>query len=496
MIKISPKELSFQSISKLQQTEKDFEFDESIPDHLPNIKEVLSVDSSVIKKAILFENDKLHLNLCIKYKIYYISDNNDNLYVYCFQRETTIKTEEKKIDDIIYLTDVQLSAPIFRMLNQRKLFIKSKILLNSLKVHTHSHQSISDTQQNCCVKTVSVTSSGIVEVPSDKLSFEDTITLGDGYDPIDSILDISGTILNHSFETISGYINIKGNIALTITYKSEVTADKIIRVERQLSFEKSIPCCFNEDGYECIGQMLIEELEASTQIDSYGEYRTVNVQFTLSPEIYGIYNNYDAIVSDIFSPERSECLSTEAISYSRMLPKKDQRLSFEGAFDSNDISFNRIISSKANIVLSPKADESPNGYIEICVIGETNDGYKSVTHKKDFSEGLFSPESLVSIGSIECAVTIESASSLSYKVCGNASLLSFESEALEIINNVDFTDIPATKENLIIYYPTANEAIWDISKKYHVTPECIKANNPSIINDSTKKDEIIIIKNK
>ena len=57
MIKLSPKELSFQSISKLQQTEKDFEFDESIPDHLPNIKEVLSVDSSVIKKAMCINND-------------------------------------------------------------------------------------------------------------------------------------------------------------------------------------------------------------------------------------------------------------------------------------------------------------------------------------------------------------------------------------------------------------------------------------------------------
>lgn len=492
---ITTKEISLQSVHQPIVFNKDFEYDEQIPDHLPNIKEFLYLDSDLTKELTSLENGKLVIEQTVQYKFYYISEQNDSLCIFPFTKHTVIKTDIKNSENTSYLINSFACSSQTRMLNPRKIFVKSTITYEIVPVEDNVHSVLSDSQEKCFTKSRPIASSTLTKILEEDFSIENEILLGDGYEPTGQIIDVSAKLSNYECVLIPSYCILKGTANLSLLYFGENDSERIIHLERTISFEKSIPCEHYDDGCTCFCKLRILENDSSPSIDAYGEYRVIKQKLDISATIFGISEKYESVVTDIFTSGKSEKTIVSHTKHTHLCLSSDNEISIDGIISTESISFSRIISANAKITLLPNQNEkSFSGTLQLNIIGETPNGLNYFCANKDFVHNLdFIPFYSI-VKEPECNLTIAGGDSLSYRIHFKISSFSVSEEFVDMINSVEFTDLPQTNDHMVIYYPSQNEPIWDIAKKYHTSPNLIKATNPSFESECVKDKDIVIIK--
>lgn len=493
-MKAIPMELNLQSIEKPLLFEKNFEFDLLLPEQLPNIKESLCIDTQLISQQIIYDNEKNTVQFKLLFRFLYISDLNNRLEVYTFEHVEEYKPDVKMNDNISYIFSAQTTSPTIRTLNPRKIFVKSKLIIQCTKVTTQKISTISDNQLECCIKSESVSSSSINEYILDEFTLEDDLTFGEGYDPIDRIIDTIGHLSSVKCEFVDGYTILKGNIILSFLYASEIDPEKIIHAERSISFEKSIPCTNFEEGIQSISDLRIINIKATPQIDTYGEYRSINVETKIKPIIIAISDIYNVAVTDIFSPNYKELITNQCVGYTKLGSPQEKYITFEGIINTKDSSLQRIISSYTNGEISFSNDnEKFDGKVTINIIGKGEDGYKCIQFQKEFEESFTVTPILYKFEITDCNISISGANNFSYKIIGKITTLCGKEDNINIVNDVVFLELESPKEKMIIYYPSKDESIWNIAKKYHISIDKLKSSNSILDNEHIDTNKIIVI---
>ena len=489
------KEIFSQNIHQPVLFSKDFEFDESLPDYLPNIKEALYLDGYITEEKTSHEDEKIKIEYTVKYKLYYVSEQDDSLRVFPFTQSTSIKTDVKHTDGSFYLLNSFISPSQARLLNSRKIFVRSAINCEMSSVEGETNSVLSEVQENCFTKTSAITSSSISKIIGDKFIIEDELILGDGYEPIGQIIDVSAKLSTYECEAIPSYCILKGTVDLSILYSSEVDEKRIIHLERQISLEKSIPYEHIDDECHCFCNIEAFEKESIPSIDAYGEYRVIKQKLEIVADIFSIKDRYDSVVTDIFAVGEAEKSVVTNLKQTQVKKELEKDISIDGIVSTEDLSFSRILSTYTRITLEPcQNDQYLSGKFHINIIGETANGLRHFYTSKEFGHKFEYTPVFPKINDTEFIVSIAGENSLSYRADFKVSALSFTNEEIETISSVEFTELEKPKEHMVIYFPNQDEQLWEIAKKYHVSPDIIKSNNPNFKGEKAAAKEIVLIK--
>lgn len=492
-MKATTKDIIFQNYLSRQFLEKDFEFDVELTDDLIGIEAPIDIFGKIAGYESSSEGEKLVIDFDIKYEVLFLSDGV--IRTFPFSRSLKFKTDLHHDENTVFFIDPKLASCSFRILNPRKLFIKTKIcsIINSF---TKRNQSVlCDTQNGCCVKSIPFVSSLISEKSLLPIEISDEVVLGDGYEPIFNIVRACAKVSSHECEVLDGYINIKGSLSIVFVYTSEFDQSRLIKVERQISFEKNSPCAEAEDGMIPICKFIVDSVSGTVGIDTYGERRSIDVSLVVLPRIYFIKNDYGSFVTDIFLPNHEEMISVENIKYTSLGDPIVKSFTCEGLADTGELVFDRIISSNASLLpIESESDELIRGVLKIDMIGQTPEGIKSCSIKKDFEQALPFPSALNVFEIVENSISIAGENNISYKTFFKITSVPYKCENVEAITSAEFFEAKFKKDQTIVYYPDDNEPIWYVAKKYHISPEEIKKNNPQVNGENVGSDEIIIIK--
>lgn len=491
---ITTKGITLQDVNTPFNFIKDFEFDESLPDHFANLKDALYVSADIIDEKINYDIEKVVIDYRINFKVYYNEDSGEKLCVHTFIKEITHKTDIKKNDGMLFLLKSYVTPPTLRVLNERKLFIKAHITGKLTMVEAKEVSTVSAEQDNCFTKGTSIITSKLSEILNDRFSIDDEITLGDGYDPISNIIDHSAFISYHETELVSSYLTVKGDIHVSFTYSSETNDGRIIHAERQIPFEKNIPIDHQADEDEHFCNIKVIVKDAVPAIDQYGEYRSIIFKFDLSVSVFALSNVHEAIISDIFAENKEEKLDKQEIEYSQIINQNDKQFIVDGSINTGEIVFSRIISSDAAIYITEQNGKSIKGEIHFDILGEGNDGISHVSATKEFEHEFEQIPIFFEIGKQEFNVNISGGNDLSYKIKFKVSALASFKSIADFIRTVDFSDVQKMDCNMIIYYPSKDETIWDVAKRYHVSPDLLASSNPSLNNEGSNEKNIVLIK--
>ncbi len=297
-------------------------------------------------------------------------------------------------------------------------------------------------------------------------------------------------------------ITVKGNIDLDIIYSPTNEADPI-HIHRRIPFARGIESDFStSQSLVCCACSYIRSADCAIASGSSGENNKIeaDIGYTLAVNGAGIVSC--EYVSDMYLPAFSVKNESEKINFSSDPVKTVKSLRVESCSESMIPEGSSIVLSTVSPTVDSLSSEegvkSAFGNSNITVVYKDSEGlYGSQIFSSDFTielkdladfdEYIF----LIRPSSVNARVE-EGRLCVGYDL--EISILSWQSEVSEIIRSsqVLANENPEERKPFTVYYPSKNETLWDIGKKYNVTLASLVAANPKY-NDSTEKTASVLL---
>ncbi len=138
------------------------------------------------------------------------------------------------------------------------------------------------------------------------------------------------------------------------------------------------------------------------------------------------------------------------------------------------------------------------------VLGRTEQGWDSADYNGSFREKLTSETPAydtrsIDICAFECSATVLPDGSTAVRIMFAAAVTLYSEKKFEAVTRLT-GEKPATSQEtaltLIYCYPAAGDTLWSIAKKYCVSPDVLRTDNPSSFADdgTASTDRPVLVK--
>jgi len=227
------------------------------------------------------------------------------------------------------------------------------------------------------------------------------------------------------------------------------------------------------------------------------------IRFSYSPSIvlFRIRESIKNLPTDVFSPTHLLECKSEVLKTSELTGITTRSFTVEKVFEIPEADFSEIYDS-SSVMEIEEAKQTEQGYfIEgicgISVLGMTEKGIDCVSFTVNFSQTfpeLSNDSNYTStVSPIQTTAMISGRNTLTVRVNANITVRKYIDKTHTVLSSFSELKKRETRDkNLItIYYPSASEHLWDISKEYGVDPEeIIKENKSSFINGDVLNESV------
>ncbi len=488
----------------------DFEFDFTLPEYLPGIARIIKTKIRFEKCVCHVENGKVTMDADACISVLYTSDFGGKIKSALFRESLTLTFRDAPVDECVLVPSCYVSSISSKPFGTRKLHTKFTLHASVLGTKTFSKALLCDSEcDGICLNKEKISVCSKASLPETVFDFDAETAIDKEKPAIEEIIFTDARVTHTRYECSDGVLRLEADIEAyvlyeisdddgdTATYATAVFPTKIKQELDNPNVNEKTLCTLYLD---------IVSLDSAVSFDPYGENRLISfsLRYSVSGTLYNI-GEFD-ITTDAFSERFEETPSIskhsfECISCPVSTSEKVSatiRGDFRDMYEISDV-FTEIQS------VSYENTDSKHFATTKCVLhifGTNENGELCASDcpvtlhvpikLSESAKGEVFPEVILCVSG--CSATLkegELSAEFIIDVCG----VFLYHSSMRIIEDIsENTEKPkdSRKGKVTIYYPSKDESLWSIAKRYSTNPERIKASN-SLESDSISGKHILII---
>ena len=471
---------------------KKIEWDFNVPDHKSDILKITSLKTDGCINDYSISDGVLTAKITVFANLLYIPDENTEIsLISCLESSEnfTVKMDlPKEIEADFEDVSLCINSEIPVLINSRKAGVKANAVITVSFIKNGEIEC--KTPEEVCVemKTRNITAVCMPVVIQEKINFSYNFPIPSGKPTIKEILRCSSRITNSEVKAVTGKAVIKGILQFKILY---VSVDNTLQC-----FEHAIP--FTEiadaknltENMEMIYSVMPQNVCVKVYENEENQKRCIDASGYTCFRLTAFSKNETAVVCDAFCPEyMGECAMEEMHFWDISKAFRDAYVLKETVY-SSESDFVEVIDISSKIEVRDVMRE--NGKVRISAEVIYDIIYKA-------QSGVKSERKNVTFEFVQEAYDAENAGVIDVcaEICDTSFVIT-SANSLEIRSNIMF-ETRFTNENeikyvkeitadktckqsknrapVVAYYPSENEELFSIAKKYGTTVNALKEAN-------------------
>lgn len=488
-----------------------------VPDNKPDVYSILQVDADTAITEKQVKKGMVYINCRVSYKIIYIADetndiksiiNNDE---FSYTVDISEAVPEMKCNVFIDLTKVE-----FSIINGRKIRLKSEFDINCKLYKSEVIEIVSDIAKSDNIEVLKNNIKMANNVIQDEIEFEvaEEFEVPYGKSSINEILKFDVKANNVEAKVMSNKILLKGEMNVCFLYTGDIGQNDLEFFEQAVPFSEIFEIEGIDESMECEYDCRVYNTNYRLKNDNEGDIRIIELENTLKFN-YSINEelNLDT-VADVFSTDNNLITEQDDFTYDQIVEIDNIELNTNQSFTIDQDLPN--VQNIYNVINKPYINSTKieNGVLEIDGVVDTYVLYISNNETNPIYSCKFeipfntSINTSASNDNLKCDIKIEvehsdydyneNASSINFRQILKISYKLIETKNVKLIKNVEVSEEdeeekPEELPSVIIYFVQDKETLWDIAKKYRISPSSIKAINELEDNEELEKGKQLII---
>ncbi len=476
---------------------KEVNADYTLPDYLPDVSRILRTDARVCRAGKYINGSSLEYDGTVSFSIIYSTADG------------IIKNAEFSSDyggsmtlgdfsgDCSVDADTELDSVTVRLQNPRKLSAKARISV-SAQINCLDCTSPAVTgkcgEDDIRCKTENIDCCFGIEASETDVAVSEDIATASPLPAIDEIVSVFLDPYLYEIKAGDGVINYKGNAVANILYsaaeedpsapKTYVSLLRRIPVSGEAIAEGATESCI------CTGNICITSLAYRKAADASGEDRTIETDFSYSVYFDAYKNVKSEITTDMYSTGYESSTEMKTLSYRCAVSGKSFNFSDSACAELPDDALSTVTAIRAAATVTG-AEKSGGklvftGNTEIYAILSDGGVYMGKMFSSPFraeTDAAVIPDDFDF--SANASVIDIKGRTADGKLCADMEIMisyivfcKKESRSVSVLSIM--CDKPRKTDGgakIIMYYPSKNETLWDIAKKYGTTEAEIASAN-------------------
>ncbi len=480
--------------------DKDIEFEATLPDYQPDINRVIRADAELFCEESTIADSKTEVHGKAVFTLLYESDGG-KLRCEHFSADFNHKFDTGALPEgkLCPVSTARCSFVGCKTLNPRRFLLRCRADLGLCVKCMQSHDVISmEDTKDAFFKSEKLQVAEYKDTIRRDFNMEETFSL-EAMPAIKEIISTSLRFLPAEKSCNNSSLLLRCEAVFKCLYEDE--ADTLNTVERRF------PAVFTvEDpdiNCDCLlsTKILPTKCEAEKQMDAYGEYRMIELEYSASVCIESITTRETSLPTDMFFENYVNGNKYTELPYE--IPQKPtmHRFTEEKIFEAAEKLPDECLDVNAEVVINEavagEAGITLNGVCNVNIFGKREGTYSAKDCSLPFSRliPMDSPADnskirakaeLISVTARSAggSVTVRAEYETALEVCSMASAHVLCSADIE--KRADNTD---EGKPIIICYPQCGECAWDIAKRYYVNPEVLSKDNEDVFDKNGKVAE-------
>ncbi len=475
--------------------------DYTLPDYQAEIRRLLCISANAMPPAKYVSTSGAEFNGVIDYSILYVGADGElyTLPLSCDYEFSFPIDADNNIDfneGVVSCADIVVENITTRISGPRKLTIKCRLKCLarayavmvieekiSASVDSNSIQRLSKTVNACnFMRYLSEPFSCSAEIIPESANMR--------------VIGANGKIFVTDTAASDGSAEVRGEVYVSLLAQNDDNGGTISQIQRKIPFSQLVVCddmtreckacafgCINNIVVTVEDGRIIADIDSSLEVEAQG-----NVPFSYTEDVYSTEYENEALYRDYRIPTSGYCINGN-FSINERLSKES--LSISASPNIIDCYANAMVDTLTHTGTKGQA----NGQIKITFVLNTNGEYSTVDtmlplkYEFDASKDISSANARFDVISCKTRQDAESISiDAEIAVCARGN--SFEN--IIALDEVRFTEkINRKKGDITICYPSKDDTLWSISKRYHVPMSRIQGMN-ALVDDISDKNYLII----
>ena len=311
--------------------------------------------------------------------------------------------------------------------------------------------------------------------------------------PIGTILSKTLTLSPPEVFEREGVVVVNSNAHYTALVEEENTDNTVFAVMRTIPISME----FNEpEGEHFHAELRVATLDASAELNDYGENKIMAVSFSVDARLKGYANEPLELVTDAFNSNYENHIRTDSLYYDIPVFAAERSFTVEKTVET-DANLLEVLDTIATVSVASTVKEEGGlrvrGNIAYSVLAIADYGVTTIDSVEPFDE-LFpanTPEGDVDYYSFGYPLSASSAlvgsGTVGTKVVVMLSIFGFEKREVTVAAELTMEESAKDEfadEAVIYYYPDRDETLWNVAKQYSVNPALLRSDNESAFDES------------
>ena len=338
------------------------------------------------------------------------------------------------------------------------------------------------------------------------LTIDEEIELGSGQPDIRCLIRYDASASITESKILAGKSVVKGEMYIKMLYASENGSSQTIRCT--VPFSQLLEIDGMTDECSCDSKVYIAQLEIKPRVSASGDSRSfmLNSKLLITSECY--CNNDVAVILDAYSRRFEAEISKNDVCFNNICESINETFNCKKNLEFSEGSISAVLDMwcdvKTENVRFVDNSVTVNGIVIAYIIALDSDNIPTFYEKTidfEYNHPINSknqtfkcqPEITVSGSNY----TLTGASNMELRVDLNICAVVYESNNIPLIVDIKLNNNSVKKENrsaMTIYFATAGENIWDISRRYFADVEEVKQIN-EISENILPTDRMILVSN-
>lgn len=497
-MEIIKENMKVENIITSQTGNYNFEWDTIVPDYKPDVGLILAVkETSEIKSKELMQNRAM-INGILKFEILYNPyDSKDEVKSIEAAKDFSYIMELPGLQQNMNLNVIsEIKNKNISILNSRKLGISCNVEFFGTVTDMNDINYLSDIEDdNVFCKTTEINTIKSITESNNYIEINENLELPIGKPSINEIIKSDIKIIDKDVRTLSNKIIVKGEVEFSGIYNSEIEGNKIHSVVNKIPFTE----IFDIQGVNEItkneSDFVIKNPKIIIKENSENENRIINLSCSISVNT----KCYECVklnaLTDAFSQNNNIVAKFNEYQLDELINELSGEFSIKDIvqFDNTD-NILKIVDFESNAyvnkVYTNENKVNIDGEIRVKLL------YMSDSDNKIcYREGMLPFSTVINCDnilndSVVCELKLELVK-CSYNIISSnqieiRAILEYNGRlkkncSYNIISDVSFDNNKIAEydnKGIVVYFCNDNESLWDIAKKYRISPQKIlKINN-------------------
>lgn len=462
----------------------------NLPDYLPDVSRILRADAGVCRAGKYINGSSLEYDGSVTFSVIYStadgiikaadfsSDYSGSVTIGDFSGDCSVDA------------DTELDSVTVRLQNPRKLTAKAKIAvtvtINCLNCASPAVTGVAGGGDGIMCRTENIDCCFGIEAQDADVSVSEDISLAAPLPAAEEVVSVYLEPYLSEMKAGDGVINYKGNVIANIIYSAandDPAAPKTyVSIVRKIFISGEAIADGVTEGCLVAGNICITNTEFRKAADETGEDRTIEIDFSYSAYFDAYKNVRSEITTDMYSTEYEGESEMKTIPYRSCACAKSFNFSSAACAELPDGELTNVMAIRADATVTG-AEKSGGkliftGNVNVYAILSGGGVYMGKTFSSPFraeTDAGMTPDDFDFYANAS-VIDIKGRTS-DGKLCADMEIMinyiTFANKKSEVVSVLSLCrDKPRKTDDgakITLYYPSKDETLWDIAKKYGTT---------------------------